>query len=58
MKIGDKVKILQSRYITELKNRVHPVKGVVVNINGAYIYVKPHMCEWILEAYPNELRIF
>jgi len=58
MKVGDTVKIIQSRYITELKNRVHPVKGVVTRIDGMYIYVKPHRCDWELEAYPNELRMF
>lgn len=55
--VGDKVQILQSKFITGLKHRKkHPVLGTVVSIDGAYIYVRPYRCTWEIEAYDCELR--
>lgn len=53
-KVGDKVKTkskLQVHGLTHRKNR----NGVVTNINGSYILVRPFWCDWEYEAYPCEL---
>jgi hypothetical protein len=57
MKVGDKVKILQSKFITGLKHRKHhPVIGIITSRNGGYIYVRPSRCTWEIEAYDCELQ--
>jgi hypothetical protein len=55
--VGDRVKIKQSKFICGLKHRSnHPVTGVITNIDGSYITVRPAYCKWEIEAYPNELE--
>lgn len=52
--VGDRVRILR-KDIRDLDHRKDPVYGVITNINGAYIMVKPSWCRWEIELYPNEI---
>lgn len=54
MNVGDKVKILRTD-IKDLEHRAYPVNGVITNIDGAYIMVKPSWCSWEIELYANEI---
>jgi len=55
MKKGDKVEILRKDifHFNHRKNR----NGRIINIDGALIDVKPMWCNWIIELYPNEVRV-
>lgn len=55
MKKGDKVEILR-KDIFHLKHRKNR-NGRIANIDGALIDVKPMWCDWIIELYPNEIRV-
>jgi hypothetical protein len=55
MRVGDRVRILR-KDIFHLKHRKNR-NGVITNINGAYIMVRPMWCSWEIELYPNELRV-
>jgi hypothetical protein len=58
MKAGDRVLILQSKYISGLKHLAnHPAQGIITSRNGGYIYVQPDVCSWGIEAYECELEI-
>ena len=54
MKIGDKVKILR-KDIFNLKYRKNR-NGIITDIDGYYIDVRPMWCSWIIELYPNEIK--
>lgn len=56
IKIGDRVEILR-KDIHHLKHRKRPWFGFVTNIDGSYIDVRPTHCKWIIELYPNEIKI-
>jgi hypothetical protein len=54
--VGDTVQLLQSKFISGLKQRInHPVIGVIKSIDGSYIYIQPEGCDWEIEQYPNEI---
>lgn len=53
-RVGDRVRILEPRAV--LKHRQNR-NGVVTNVNGAYIMVRPMWCKWEAEFYPNELQV-
>ena len=55
MKIGDKVTILRAD-ISHFKHRKNR-NGRITHIDGAYIDVKPMWCNWIIELYPNEIKV-
>ena len=55
MNIGARVKIL-SADIFHLKHRKNR-NGRIVNINGRLVTVKPMWCDWVIELYPNEIRV-
>lgn len=54
--IGDMVEII-GNIPFKLKNAPRPILGRIVNINGAYIDVRPLYRRWIAEFYSNELRL-
>ena len=56
MKVGDRVEILRTD-INDLYHRTRPVYGRITHINGYYISVKPMWCRWVIELYPNEIRL-
>ena len=55
MKVGDKVEILRTD-IKSLEHRTRPVLGVIDDIDGEYILVKPHWCNWVIELYRSEIK--
>jgi len=57
METGDRVEILR-KDIFYLKHRIKKGKvyGIITDIDGAYITVKPAWCKWEVELYPNEIR--
>jgi len=54
-KVGQRVEILMS--ISGLKHRKKPVFGFITNIDGSYILVRPTWCSWVVELYPNEIKV-
>ncbi len=56
-KKGDKIEII-SNIPFPLKNKKRPFTGRVVNVDGAYILVKPTYKRWTAEFYPNEIKHF
>jgi hypothetical protein len=55
MKIGDRVEILR-RDIHAMKHR-KVWRGRVVDIDGAYILVRPHWTSFEVSLYQTEIRI-
>lgn len=55
MEVGDRVEIVR-RDIFHLKQRKIRT-GVIKNIDGAYILVRPSWCWWETELYPNEIKV-
>jgi len=51
--VGEKVYI--NSFIYALKHRKNK-NGIVTNVNGWYILVKPMWCNWEVELYPCELK--
>ena len=51
---GDKVEILR-KDIYHLKHRKNR-NGIVVNVDGSYILVRPMWCKWEIKLYSNEIR--
>ena len=54
MKVGNKVRIKVPIY--PLRNRKNK-NGVITNIDGQYILVRPMWCNWETELYPCELEV-
>lgn len=54
-KVGDRVYILR-RDIFSLKHRKNR-NGIITDIDGAYILVRPMWCTWETELYPNEIKL-
>lgn len=55
LKIGSIVEII-GNIPFQLKNEPKPLLGRTININGAYILVKPKFRRYECEFYPNELK--
>lgn len=55
MNVGSKVEILRKdiRLLEHRKIRT----GVITNIDGAHILVRPSWCNWEIELYPNEIAV-
>lgn len=53
--VGDKVIILR-KDIHHLKKRKRPVYGIITDIDGSLILVRPIHCTWEIELYPNEIE--
>jgi hypothetical protein len=53
LKVGDRVMILR-RDIADFNHRKNR-NGVVMNVDGDYILVRPMWCNWSIELYPNEV---
>lgn len=56
MKVGDKVEIIGNIPFS-LKDKPRPLLGKIVNIDGAYISVRPKYQRYEAEFYPGELKI-
>lgn len=54
-KVGDKVYIKRQDifHLQHRKNR----NGRIISIDGAYILVRPMWCKWVIELYPNEIKL-
>lgn len=53
LKVGDKV-MIKRKDIADFNHRKNR-NGVVVNVDGDYILVRPMWCNWSIELYPNEV---
>lgn len=56
MKVGDKIKIRNKNEVFALKHR-KTRNGVITNINGSYILVRPMWCKWEVELYLCEIKL-
>ena len=56
LRAGVKVEII-GNIPFHLKDKPRPLLGIITNVNGAYILVKPKYQRWEAEFYPNELKI-
>lgn len=54
-KVGDKVRILRMD-IFHLKHRKNR-NGIITEIDGEYIYVRPMWCRWTIELYRHEIKL-
>lgn len=54
--VGDKVQII-GNIPFHLKKKDPPYYGRITEIDGWYIYVKPHYQRWEGEFYSNELKL-
>lgn len=53
LKVGDRV-MIKRKDIADFNHRKNR-NGVVVNVDGDYILVRPMWCNWSIELYPNEV---
>jgi hypothetical protein len=58
-RVGDRVRFLAYRKALSWGNRKPQKYGFIVNINGAYILVRPRWWgkEELIERYPNEIAL-
>lgn len=56
MKKGDRVQII-GNIPYQLRSKPKPLLGTIVNINGAYILVRPKYKRYLVEFYDIELKL-
>ncbi len=56
MKAGDKVEIT-GNIPFPLKGKSRPILGTVIDVDGAYVFVKPRYRKWVVELLENEVRL-